>query len=68
MWRYQTTLYISHRPQISRNLFVILFICCARVHFAVAGICDLSFLTVQSEIGLQGTKFRSKTGFINDSK
>ena len=41
--RCRTTQYVSRRPQISRNLFDVLFICCARVHFAVAGICDLSF-------------------------
>ena len=41
--RCRTTLYMSHRPQIPRNPFAILFICCARVRFAVAGICDLSF-------------------------
>ena len=61
------TTYKPQAPNLRKSICHIIYLLCTRA-FRSCRHLQSFILTVQSEIGLQCTKFRSKTRCINDSK
>ena len=61
------TIYKPQAPNLKKSICHIIYLLCTRAFRSRRHLRSF-ILTIQSENGLQCTKFRSKTGFINDSK
>ena len=61
------TIYKPQAPNLTNSICHIIYLLCTRAFRSRRHLRSF-ILTVQSEIGLQCTKFRSKSNFRNDSK
>ena len=61
------TIYKPQAPNLKKSICHIIYLLCTRAFRSRRHLRSF-ILTVQSEIGLQCTKFPSETSFINDSK